>query len=75
MKLFPCTPRPADDPRQECLKGGVPKPLFGELVGDISAEVVGGTVEAGVRAVRFERGFPCGASTSEANVEDQVFSQ
>lgn len=59
MKLFSCTPRPAEEPRQECLNGGIPKPLFGELVGGITAELVGGTVEEGVRAVRFESGFPC----------------
>ncbi len=66
MKLFTCTPRPADDPRQECLNGGIPKPLFSELVGDISAELVGGTLEEDVVAVRFERGFPCDSAVPDS---------
>jgi hypothetical protein len=70
MKLFTCTPRPADDPRQECLNGGIPKPLFGELVGGISAGLVGGTLEKGVRAVRFEREFPCDATTLDTTGEN-----
>jgi len=70
MKLFTCTPRPADDPRQECLKGGVPKPLlFGELVQGISAELAGGAVEEDIRAVRFERAFPCGAASPDEENE------
>jgi hypothetical protein len=64
VKLFSCSPRPADDPRQDCISGGIPKPLFGELVGGISADLVGGEIEEGVRAVRFERGFPCGDRTN-----------
>jgi hypothetical protein len=59
MKIFTCNPRPADDPRQGCLKGGIPKPLFGKLVGGFSAELVGGTPVRGARSLRFERGFPC----------------
>jgi hypothetical protein len=59
MKLFSCGPRPADDPRRNCINGGIPKPLFGELVGGISAELVDGEIEDAVRAVRFERDFPC----------------
>lgn len=75
MKLFTCTPRPADDPLQGCLKGGIPKPLFSELVGGISAELVGGTVEEGIRAVRFERGSPCATHTQDATGEDQPLTQ
>ena len=66
MKLFTCSPRPADDPRRNCIRGGIPKPLFGELVGAISAELPGGEIEEEVRAVRFERGFPCDAGTPKA---------
>jgi hypothetical protein len=75
MKLFTCTPRPAEDPRQECLKGGIPKPLLGELVGDISAELVGGTLEEGVQAVRFERAFPCAAASPDPDGENEPLSQ
>ena len=59
VKIFSCSPRPADDPRQNCIRGGIPKPLFGELVGAISAELVGGEIQEAVRALRFESGFPC----------------
>jgi len=69
MKLFTCAPRPADDPRQECLNGGIPKPLFSELVGGISAELVGGTLEEDVLAVRFERGFPCDSTALDSDAE------
>jgi len=65
VKLFTCAPRPADDPRQECLAGGIPKPLLGEMVGSISAELAGGALVR-VRGVRFERAFPCGPGTSGA---------
>jgi len=41
--------------------GGIPKPLFGELVGGFSAELEGGSQVEGVRAVRFEHAFPCGS--------------
>ena len=68
MKLFTCRPRPADDRRQECIRGGIPLPLFGELVGGISAELAGGAVEEGVRAVRFERAFPCDSGARGAAV-------
>ena len=71
MKLFTCTPRSADEQPDECLKGGIPKPLFGELVGGISAELVGGTLEEGVRAVRFERGFPCDSAILDTIGEGQ----
>ena len=59
LKLFSCSPRPADDPRQNCIYGGIPKPLFGELVGDISAELVGGEIVDACLALRFERGYAC----------------
>jgi len=59
LKLFSCSPRPADDPRQNCIYGGIPKPLFGELVGDISAELVGGEIDDACLALRFERGYAC----------------
>jgi len=64
LKLFTCRPRPADDPRQGCIRGGIPKPLFGELIGDMTAELVngGGVVQA--RELRFEQGFPCGGEAS-----------
>lgn len=75
LKLFTCAPRPADDPRQECLNGGVPKPLLGELVGSITAELAGGAVEERVRAVRFERGFPCSATTPEPIGEGQPLKE
>ena len=65
LKLFTCRPRPADDPRQGCIRGGIPKPLFGELVGDITAELVNGGGEVRARELRFERGFSCGAEASE----------
>jgi hypothetical protein len=64
MKLFRCDPRPADDSRNECFNGGIPKPLFGELVGGFTAELFDGTPADSPRAVRFERGFPCIAETS-----------
>jgi hypothetical protein len=66
MKIFSCSPRPADDPRQECLKGGIPKPLFGELVGAFSAELVGGAPVQGARTLRFERGFPCESAVPDS---------
>lgn len=75
LKLFTCTPRPANDPRQQCLNGGIPKPLLGELVGSITAELVEGTVEEGVRAVRFEHGFPCATPTQGANEEGRPLPQ
>ncbi len=59
VKLFSCSPRPGDDPGQNCIYGGIPKPLFGELVGDISAELVGGEIDDACLALRFERGSPC----------------
>ena len=65
LKLFACRPRPADDPHQACVGGGIPKPLFGELVGDMSAELAGGELVEGVGRLRFERGFPCAAVPSE----------
>ena len=58
IKLFTCAPRPADDPRQECLAGGIPKPLLGELIGSISAELEGGAL-AEATSLRFERALPC----------------
>jgi len=64
MKLFRCDPRPADDSRNECFNGGIPKPLFGELVGGFTAELFDGTPADSPRAVRFERGFQCIAETS-----------
>jgi hypothetical protein len=70
MRLFTCSPRPADDPRRECLNGGIPKPLFGELVGGISAEIAGGKLEEKIRAVRFESGFPCDSSITGAGSDD-----
>jgi hypothetical protein len=54
MRLFSCDPRPAVDRKNECIHGGVPKPLFGTLVGDIAAELEDGGAASGVRAVRFE---------------------
>ncbi|MCU0305751.1 MAG: hypothetical protein MUC56_17000 [Thermoanaerobaculales bacterium] len=58
LKLFTCSPRPADDARRECLRGGIPKPLLGDLVGSISAGLTTGERTDDVRAVRFERGSP-----------------
>jgi hypothetical protein len=55
MRLFSCDPRPADDPKLECLHGGVPRPLFGTLVGEISAELEDGRRATDVEAIRFER--------------------
>ena len=69
MKLFTCRPRPADDPRQGCLKGGVPKPLLGELVGGISAELAGGGHVDNIPTVRFERAFPCGADAAAVTAQ------
>jgi len=60
LKLFTCAPRPADDRRQACVYGGVPKPLLGELVGDMTAELADGRFAAQVDALRFELGYPCG---------------
>jgi len=65
MKLFTCEPRTTGSDRRECLRGGIPKPLFGELVGGFSAQLVGGAAAADVRAVRFERAFPCSSPTSD----------
>ena len=65
LKLFTCRPRPAEDPRQACIKGGIPKPLFGKLVGDISAELADGGGEIQARELRFERGFPCAEGSGE----------
>ena len=70
MKLFRCSPRPAEDPRQNCIYGGIPKPLFGELIGGISAELVGGEIEEGCLALRFERGFPCTADATGIGREE-----
>ena len=61
MRLFTCTPRLGDDSRRECLRGGIPKPLFGELVGDFSAELVDGSPATEVRSVRFDRDGECGS--------------
>jgi hypothetical protein len=61
IRLFTCSPRPADDPRQGCIRGRIPKPLFGELVGEMSVELAGGSLVQGVRVLRFERGFACDA--------------
>ena len=66
MKLFRCDPRPADDSRNECFNGGIPKPLFGELVGGFTAELAGGATERDGLAVRFERGFPCVSDAIES---------
>jgi hypothetical protein len=63
MKLFRCDPRPADDSRNECINGGIPKPLFGVLVGGFTAELAGGATERDGHTVRFERGFPCVSDT------------
>jgi len=71
MKLFSCSPRPAEDPRQKCIYGGIPKPLFGELVGDISAELVGGEIDDACLALRFERGYPCDTGAVEDVVDDE----
>ncbi len=60
MRLYSCDPRPADDRKNECIHGGVPKPLFGTLVGDISAERVDGRPVSDVRAVRLEHAGPEG---------------
>jgi len=64
LKLFTCRPRPADDPRQGCIRGGIPKPLFGELLGGMTAEMAGGELIEGFTTLRFERGFPCAAVPS-----------
>jgi len=74
LKIFTCSPRLADDSLQSCIAGGIPRPLFGELDGDISAEIVGGAFEEGVRAVRFERGFPCDAGAIET-VDEEPLSE
>lgn len=66
VKLFTCEPRTTGGDRRECLRGGIPKPLSGELVGGFSAQLVGGAAAADVRAVRFEDAFPCAAARPEA---------
>ena len=40
VRLSRCTPRRTGDPK-ECLKGGIPKPLFGTLQGMITAKPAG----------------------------------
>lgn len=71
MKLFTCSPRPAENRRRECLRGGIPKPLFGELVGSFSAELVGGTFDDSARALRFENGFLCVGESVEFPSEQE----
>ncbi len=75
MKLFTCTPRPAAEPSEECLNGGIPKPLFGELVGGFSAQLAGSTLGEGVRAVRFERNYPCDSAILETIGEAQPLEE
>lgn len=76
LKLFTCRPRPADDPRQGCVRGGIPKPLFGELVGDMTARLAGGELVEGIGTLRFVHGFPCAPATSEiADGEVPIESQ
>lgn len=58
IKLFTCAPRPADDSRRDCLRGGVPLPLIGQLAGGISARLPDGVV-TGLRELRFEQAYPC----------------
>jgi hypothetical protein len=60
LKLFTCSPRPADDRRRACIHGGIPKPLFGELVGGMTAELVDDGVETTAHALRFVRSYQCG---------------
>jgi hypothetical protein len=56
LKLLTCEPRHSDDPRRECLRGGIPKPLLGDLVGGISAELTNGVTADDLRGFRFESG-------------------
>ncbi len=61
VRLLSCPPRPTDDP-QACLKGGIPRPLFGKLDGTFQAELQGGGAPVAAGGVRFERNPPaCGA--------------
>jgi hypothetical protein len=64
MRLFTCSPRSGEDSRRECLRGGIPKPLFGKLDGGFSAQLVDGTSATEVRTVRFVRGDACAASAT-----------
>ena len=61
IRTFTCVPRPADYPRA-CVKGGIPLPLFGKLVGSLQAQLEAGGAPVPVAGVRFERDPPaCGA--------------
>jgi|GEM_PF-3818588 len=68
MRLFSCDPRPAVDRKNECIHGGIPKPLLGTLVGDISAELDDGSVVTDIQSFSFERVSSLGGRTgADAN--------
>lgn len=53
VKTFRCTPRPADG-KEECRRGGIPRPLLGTLVGTITAKVSGSSATRSLESFRFE---------------------
>jgi hypothetical protein len=70
IRLFSCEPRPAQDERNACVFGGIPRPLSGRLAAVFEVELDDGTAIEGVRSVRFERGSRCGpAGVDRADVE------
>lgn len=58
VRLFTCDPRPAEEPRRECLRGGVPRPLTGELAGGFAARTADGAWHEGLSELRFEHACP-----------------
>ena len=57
VRLSRCTPRRTGDPK-ECLKGGIPKPLFGTLQGMITAKPAGRDSAVHIERLRFEKNPP-----------------
>ena len=53
VKTFRCTPRPADG-KEECRRGGIPRPLFATLTGTITGRLADSGSNQSLESFRFE---------------------
>jgi len=54
VRTFRCTPRPTDG-KEECQRGGIPKPLFGTLTGTITGKLADTGSTKSLESFRFEQ--------------------
>ena len=54
VRTFRCTPRPSDG-KEECQRGGIPKPLFGTLTGTITGKLADTGSTKSLESFRFEQ--------------------